>query len=151
MMKTLPLSYNRDMQDDKPELFGSVALCLDSVELMRAMLSDMTFDITQMKTAATSGSMTATDLAEQLVVSGMSFRDSHAAVGRIARKCAEQGHELSQLTFDQLRSLLPDASEAMHRSLSPDESVSVHATYGGPSPKALIQQLAEARAILTLP
>ena len=86
MMKGQPLGYNRDLQEDKPPLFDSIALCLDSLVLVREMLATMTFNLPKMAERAGEGFSTATGLAEALVKQGIPFRTAHELVGEWVRK-----------------------------------------------------------------
>jgi len=97
-LKGLPLSYNRDMQEDKEPLFDSVATLRDCLEVMAGCVATLRVDIDRMAAAARDPMLLATDLAEALVREGVPFREAHETVGRIVAHCVEGGHDLAGLS-----------------------------------------------------
>ena len=96
-MKGLPLSYNRDMQEDKEPLFDALDTVKASLAITCEMLGDTVFDAERMRAATEGGFMTATDLADYLVKKNLPFRQAHGVAGRIVACCQELGYELSEL------------------------------------------------------
>ena len=89
-MKGLPLSYNRDMQEDKEPLFDALDTVKASLAITCEMLGDTVFDTERMRAATEGGFMTATDLADYLVKKNLPFRQAHGVTGRIVARCQER-------------------------------------------------------------
>lgn len=143
MMKGLPLGYNRDQQEDKPALFDSVRLCMDSLHLCTQLLTTAKFDLERMDAVADEGYSPATGVAEALVLEGMAFRQAHEITGSLVRQCEEQGISLEQLEVDdpKLQHILKAATAA--------NSIALRDGLGGPGPTAMRAQLNEAMTYLT--
>ena len=106
-LKGLPLTYNRDMQEDKEPLFDSVTTLRDSLEVMAGSLATLRVDVDRMADAARDPMLLATDLAEALVGEGVPFREAHTAVGQIVAHCVEGGHDLAALSRETLQQFHP--------------------------------------------
>jgi argininosuccinate lyase len=102
-MKGLPLTYNRDMQEDKEPIFDSAATLADSLEVMAGALATLRVNEARMREAAGDPMLLATDLAETLVREGVPFREAHDAVGRIVGHCTREAVDLRSLDRDDLR------------------------------------------------
>ena len=102
-MKGLPLTYNRDMQEDKEPLFDSAATLGDSLEVMAGAVATLRVDTERMASAADDPMLLATDLAEVLVREGVPFREAHTVVGQIVAHCGERGVDLRSLSLAELR------------------------------------------------
>jgi argininosuccinate lyase len=148
LMKALPLGYNRDTQEDKPPLFDSIALCKDSLLLMRAMLQGGEFDKRRMRAAAEEGHIAATAVADYLASRGMPFREAHERVGRLVRACDERGIALREAPPDLIRTVLRCDPAPILPLLSAEAGIQSRDGYGGPGPSAMKTQLREARAAL---
>lgn len=148
MMKALPLGYNRDTQEDKPPLFDALALCRDSLLLMRTMIEGAQFDKQRMREAAEAGHIAATAVADFLASKGVPFRQAHERVGRLVRACEEVGLTLREATPDLIRSVLQADPDEILPLLSAEAGIRSRDGYGGPGPNAMKVQLAEARAAL---
>ena len=109
-LKGLPLTYNRDLQEDKEGLFDA----LDTVNATLATITDMLATLKpngdRMRKAASDPALMATDLAERLVQDGVPFRDAHHQVGRFVADCAAQGVSLDQATLEMMRRSIPTAT-----------------------------------------
>ncbi|NCG35909.1 MAG: argininosuccinate lyase [Actinobacteria bacterium] len=142
-LKGLPLTYNKDMQEDKEPLFDAVDTVRLTLLALDGMISTIRFRTDRMAEVASSPYAAATDLAEWLVASGMPFRQAHAVVGEIVRKALAGGGSLSDLVAadDQLG---PEAAAL----LEPGISVTRRTTRGGGSPAAVVDQLIRFRARL---
>ena len=103
LMKGLPLTYNRDMQEDKESLFDAADTLLASLEVMAPMVESMRFRPEAMALAAEGGYMTATDLADAMVRRGVPFREAHEAAGRAVRIALEKGVALGKLSAEDLK------------------------------------------------
>src|SRR5437899_603793 len=104
VLKGLPLSYNRDLQEDKGPLFDAVETVQGSLEMLASLVGGLTVRREAMARAAASGFLLATELADYLVLKGVPFRTAHAIVGRIVRDRLDHGKGLADITFDELRS-----------------------------------------------
>ena len=107
LMKGLPLTYNRDMQEDKESLFDAADTLLASLEVMAPMVESMRFRPEAMARAAEGGYMTATDLADAMVRRGVPFRQAHEAAGRAVRIAVDKGVALGVLSAEDLKQADP--------------------------------------------
>jgi len=139
-LKGLPLSYNRDLQEDKEPLFDAFDTCALSLAALAGLLSSVEFVDERMTAAADSPVNAATDLAEHLVEQGMPFREAHATVGGLVRQAIERGVPLDELLANDPR-LGPDAMPL----LEPGSAVRRRTTPGGAGPGPVAEQLARAR------
>jgi argininosuccinate lyase len=130
-MKGLPLTYNRDMQEDKPPIFDAVDTVKASLAVLDAMLPCIEFNRERMTETALKGYATATDIAEYLVRKGMPFRDAHATTGAIVLYCTEKKKGLSELTIEELRRFSPIIGEDIYKALTADGSVGMKRSRGG--------------------
>jgi argininosuccinate lyase len=116
-MKGLPLSYNRDLQEDKEALFDALETATTSVSLYAELMKGLVVNGAMMARAAASGYLLATELADYLVTKGVPFRDAHGITGRIVRACLDRDRELRDLTLADLRAFSDrfekDALDAM--------------------------------------
>src|SRR5262249_5853142 len=121
-MKGLPLAYNRDLQEDKPALFGPADTLSACLAGLAAMLPGLVFRTDGMAAAA-DGLLLATDLADLLVERGVPFRRAHEIVGRLVRHCLASGTALRDLDAAVLRQHSPLLTPALVRRLTPEFSV----------------------------
>jgi argininosuccinate lyase len=146
MMKGLPLTYGKDMQEDKEPTFeatDSLALC---VAAMTGMVRDMTPDPAAMARATRNGHLTATDLADGLVrLLGLPFREAHEITGRIVRLADEKGAALWDLPLAALQSVEPRITADLQKVLSVENSVASRTSFGGTAPDTVRQAIAQAR------
>jgi argininosuccinate lyase len=105
--KGLPLTYNKDLQEDKEGLFDTIDTVDLILQVLPPMLETATFRSDRMLTAAAGGFAMATDIADHLARSGMPFREAHEIVGRIVGYCVEQGKDFPDLTADEWRTFSP--------------------------------------------
>lgn len=141
MMKGLPLSYSKDMQEDKEGTFDALqtlSLCLAA---MTGMVRDMQPDLKAMKKAAGFGYATATDLADWLVrVLKMPFRDAHHVTGRLVGIASEKKVGLEKLSLAEMQAVEPKITEAVFAVLGVDQSVKSRVSYGGTAPANVRKQ-----------
>jgi argininosuccinate lyase len=146
VMKGLPMTYSKDMQDDKEPVFEAADTLALTVPAMTGMVSDMVFNPEAMAAAAGAGHATATDLADWLVrAGGLPFREAHHLTGRAVRLADAEGCTLAELTLEQLRSLSPAFGPEVFEVLSVQASVASRASEGGTAPRRV---RAAARAML---
>jgi argininosuccinate lyase len=135
-LKSLPLTYNRDLQEDKEPLFDAIDQTVLGLGAISGLLRTATFDLEAMAMAASSPYPAATDLAEWLVERGTPFREAHAIVGEIVRRALEGEGAMADLVAADDR-LGPEAAAL----LAPGISVTRRTTRGGAGPTAVADQL----------
>lgn len=141
MMKGLPLAYNKDMQEDKEAIFDAVdnvKLCL---ETFTPMLETMRVLKDNMRAAAAKGFINATDCADYLVKKGMPFRDAYKISGTLVAECISRGLTLETLPLEEYQKMTPLFTEDVYDAISLETCVRGRVSQGGPSPKAVAEQL----------
>ena len=145
VMKGLPLTYNKDMQEDKEPVFDSYDTTKDCLELMKRTLEKISFNRERIEEALKGGYITATDLAEYLVKKGIPFRTAHRIVGKIVLYAIEKEKELWELSIDELRSFSDAIEEDVYEWLDPIKSVQKREIFGGTGPKQVKRMIEELR------
>ena len=140
-VKGTPLTYDKDLQEDKEPLFDAADTVLGSLMACTGMLATCTFKEDRMREASHEGYMAATDLADYLVGKGMPFRIAHSVVGRIVGDCVREGVTLQQLSTDELRSYSELFDDDAHEALDIDNIVRRRTTFGGTGHEAVRAQL----------
>jgi len=140
-LKGLPMTYNRDLQEDKEPVFDSVDTVTAALAVLSAMLPALQVNRARMAAAATAGYTLATELADYLSGKGVPFRDAHGIVGAIVRDCIEKAVGLEQLTVGQLRKFSPHFDPDIHRWLRADAAVRRRRAIGGTSGENVRRQL----------
>ena len=148
IMKGLPLSYNRDMQEDKEPVFDTADTVSQTLAVMAAMLDSVTVHRDAMRHAAEDGFITATDLADYLVRKGLPFRQAHEVVGRAVLKALELTCGLKDLPLAEYKKLSALITNDVYRSLSVDASVGRRISYGGTAPANLKKRLAALKKLV---
>jgi len=148
MLKGLPLSYNRDLQEDKVHLFDGVDTTRSCVRLMNLMLSQITFFPEKMAEAVRGDFSNATDLADYLVTKGMPFRQAHELVGAIVRECLNKQIPLEAMSLDQMRAFSPLIEASVFNALPPLSVLKARTSRGGTSPSAVQFQIQKAKELL---
>ena len=149
LMKSQPLAYNKDNQEDKEPLFDTVDTLKASLHLFAGMMPEIKFKHDNMKTAALQGFSTATDLADYLVVKGVAFRDAHEVVGKAVRYGIDQGKDLSEMTTDELKQFSDLISDDVHDVLTLEGSVAARNHIGGTAPAQVKAAIARAEKRIT--
>jgi argininosuccinate lyase len=145
-MKGLPLTYSKDMQDDKAPLFEAYDLLDLSLAAMTGMVSTVAFDTARMRAVAATGFSTATDLADWLVREhGIAFREAHHITGAAVKLCEARGGELEALSADDLASIDPRLAGTALPDLSVEGSVASRTSTGGTAPVRVREAVAAAR------
>jgi argininosuccinate lyase len=150
MCKGLPLTYNRDLQEDKEPLFDTVDTILKILSVFPGMISGLKINEINMLNAASDPALMATDLAEELVKNGMPFRTAHHRVGSLVKWCAENNKGLNELTLDEMSITIPEATEECLALFSPVASVNKRNITGGTGPDEVRRQLQFWRAKLSI-
>ncbi len=148
IMKGLPLSYNRDLQEDKLPVFDTVDTLKACLEIMTEMLPGIKFRTERMRTSAGEAYSTATDIAEYLVKKDVPFREAHEITGKIVLYCIEKDITLQSLELEKLKAFSPVISKDIFSVLDPAESVKARSTYGGTSPSEVRRQIKRYKKIL---
>jgi len=148
LVKGLPLSYNRDLQEDKEPLFDAFDTLAASLQIARGALETAVFDTQKMRAVAGGGFATATDVADYLVRRGVPFREAHEITGAAVRRCEATGRELWDLTLDEWRALDARFDEGVLEAVQVEGSVAARQSEGGTAPVRVREQLAAARAVL---
>jgi len=148
MMKGLPLTYNRDLQEDKEQVFDAVDTVADSLAIMAELLENISFNLKRMNEAASLGCLTATDLAEYLVEKGVPFREAHGIVGRVVASCLERGCEPDQLSLADLRAFSEAINEDVYGRLTVAGSVNSRLATGNTGLPRVTEALAKAEESL---
>jgi argininosuccinate lyase len=140
-LKGLPMTYNRDMQEDKEPLFDSIDTVLLSLEGMLEMLSGIRLNKERMIDAVYSNFSTATDLADYLVKKGLAFRECHEISGRIVKYCEEERKDFFKLTVKELKQFSPLFDDDITEILDPAESTERKLSGGSTSKNEIINQI----------
>ncbi len=144
LLKALPLSYNRDLQDDKPPLFDSVDCLLATLDVMAAMLPRLRFRKERLEEAAADPSLLATDLADYLVRKGMPFRSAYRAVRELVAYARAQGRSLRELSLEEYRRF-SELFDEDALTLDARAAVAARDIPGGTAPTRVQEALREAR------
>ena len=145
LMKSQPLAYNKDNQEDKEPLFDTVDTLRDCLRAFADMVPALQVDRDAMRAAASAGYATATDLADYLVRKGLAFRDAHEAVGKAVAAASAGGRELAELSLDELRGFAEMIEEDVYQVLTLEGSVAARDHIGGTAPSQVRAAVARAR------
>jgi argininosuccinate lyase len=143
ILKGLPMTYNRDLQEDKEPLFDTVDVAKACLGILAAMIGRLTYNRERMEAGAGGGFSTATDVAEYLVMKGVPFREAHGIVGRIVSFCVRDGKELSGLTLQEFRGFYKGFEKDVFRRLTVRQSVNARKTAGGTAEETVRRRIAE--------
>ena len=147
VLKGLPLTYNRDMQEDKEGLFDTVDSVLATLRVMAGVVSTMRIDARRMGEAARAGYALATDIADYLVAKGMSFREAHGVVSRLSAHAVEHGKRFDELPLDTYRRFSDQFDEDV-KEISVESSVAARDVPGGTGFEQVGRAISNARAQL---
>ncbi len=142
VMKGLPLTYSKDMQEDKEQTFDAADNLMLALAAMTGMVSDMTANRESLETAASSGFSTATDLADWLVRSlNMPFRDAHHVTGALVKLAEDKGCDLPDLSLADMQSVHDKITKDVFDVLGVHNSVASRTSYGGTAPSEVRAQV----------
>ncbi len=131
VMKSLPLSYNRDMQEDKTALFSTVDILSECLEIYIKMLPKLKVNKEAMQQATSTGFLNATDMADYLVTKGMAFRQAHGCVGEAVAYASNKKKELHELTLKELKSFSSHIEKGIFNILTIDQMINRRKSFGG--------------------
>ena len=145
LMKSQPLAYNKDNQEDKEPLFDTLDTVLDCLKVYADMMASISLNRDAMRAAASEGYTTATDLADYLVRKGVAFRDAHEVVGKAVHAAIESGKDLSALSLGELQAFSPIIDKDVFDVLTLEGSVNARAHVGGTAPANVRKAVKDAR------
>jgi argininosuccinate lyase len=144
-LKGLPLTYNRDLQEDKEPVFDAVDTLLLVLPAMAGLVSSMQFRADRLARGAAAGHALATDVAELLVRRGVAFREAHEAVGHLVVWCQVNDCELGDVSDEDLQKVSPHLTPDVRSVLSVSGAIAARDTVGGTAPGRVADQLAALR------
>ncbi|HEX8719588.1 MAG TPA: argininosuccinate lyase [Pyrinomonadaceae bacterium] len=148
VVKGLPLTYNKDMQEDKEAVFGAADTARESLEVTATVLRNVRLREGRARDAASVGYMNATEMADYLVRRGLPFREAHEAAGRMVLYGLSKGLELHELELEELRGFSALVGEDVYEALSLERTLASKSQAGGTAPERVREALAAARASL---
>ncbi len=148
IMKSLPLAYNKDMQEDKEALFDAADTVSNCIKVFSGMLASVKYNKTKMKEAAGKGFANSTDAADYLARKGVPFREAHETTGKIISYCIENSKTLEELSLEEYKQFSVLIGKDIYGDISLEKCVSARNTPGGPAPSAVMAQINEARSYL---
>jgi argininosuccinate lyase len=149
LMKSQPLAYNKDNQEDKEPLFDTVDTVRNSLTIMADLATGIVVKEDNMRNAVLKGFATATDLADYLVKRGVAFRDAHEAVATAVRLANQSNRRLEDLSLEELRSFSSHITDDVYAVLSPEGSAAARNHIGGTAPEQVRAAIARARIRLS--
>ena len=147
IMKGLPLTYNRDLQEDKEGLFDTIDTITSTLNVYSQMMNGLTLYSGRVAGLSSESYMLATDLADYLVVRGVPFREAHGIVRALCMYCEENITDLQSLPIDKYREFSASFDESVY-DITAESSVSARSVYGGTAPDRVLAGLEEATGIL---
>lgn len=150
MLKGLPSTYNKDMQEDKLPLFNSVENIIDILKIADRILYKIKFNREKIVESIDKSFMYAVDIADFLVEKGIAFRDAHKITGRIIFYCIEKNKKLKEITEEELKNILPVGVniKEINDLLAPEKSVNLKKTYGSTNLNQINLQIKNAKKYL---
>jgi len=147
-LKGLPLTYNRDLQEDKEPVFDAADTLLLVLPAMAGLVSTLNFHAERLARGASTGFALATDLAELLVRRGVPFREAHEVVGHLVVWCQVHDCDLPDVSDEDLARISPHLTPDIREVLSVQGALAARSAYGGTAPKRVAEQLAALRAVV---
>ena len=144
-MKSLPLAYNRDMQEDKATLFSTVDTLKAVIEVVARMLPHVRFKTETLRRESHTGFLNATDLADYLVGRGLAFREAHGVVGQAVAHAIAQGKELHDLSLSELQSFSSLIDEGVFAALTLERVIDRRTSWGGTATSRVTAAMTKAR------
>ena len=131
VLKSLPLAYNKDMQEDKEGMFDSLATLQGALQLMAPMIATMKVNRDRMRQAVNQDFSNATDIADYLVNKGLPFRQAHEIIGKLVLHCIQNNIYLLDLSLDQYKTFSTLFADDIYEVLQPEHVVNARNVYGG--------------------
>lgn len=147
-LKALPLSYNRDLQEDKPALFDALDTVQSSVQVMTGLMRRLKVNREVLKRALQGGGLLATELADYLVLRGIPFREAHSITGRIVRAALDQGREITELSLEEMRGFCERIDKNVFARLTATAAIDHKGQIGGTAKARVEQRIKELERLL---
>ena len=141
LMKGLPLTYNRDLQEDRENLFDAYDTTISCVKIFAKMIGTASWNVDKMEASCVGGHANATDLADYLVRKGMPFRVAHEVSARSVRYCIENNINLEEMPLEEYKKLSDLIEEDVFQVLPPRACAYIRKTTGGPAPEKVKEQI----------
>jgi len=148
-LKALPLSYNRDLQEDKPALFDALDTVIASVDVLTELIRRLTINRDVLKQTVQSGGMLATEVADYLVTRGVPFRDAHAITGRLVRAAMDQGRELTDFSLEELQAFSERIDKNLFLRLTVTAAIDRKSQVGGTARTRVEQRIKDLERMLS--
>ena len=148
IMKGLPLAYNKDMQEDKEQVFDAIDSALACLNVFAPMVRTLTIRPAALRSAAAAGFINATDCADYLAKKGVPFRQAYGMVGKLVRLCIEREKNLETLELYVYKSVSPLFERDIYQAISLETCVNARGSLGGPSPGAVKAHIEQTGAFI---
>ncbi len=148
ILKGLPLSYNRDLQEDKPPLFDAIDTVMGCLSVMAPMMGTMKVNVATLKHWCDYGFLAATELADFLAERGVPFRTAHGVVRKLVAYCQSKGVRLDRLSLSELQQFHPKFDAHALDLLAPEKVVRAKTSYGGTSPASVARQISKLKKLI---
>jgi len=148
VLKSLPLAYNKDMQEDKEGMFDTVRTLQGALQLFAPMITTMKVNKDIMRQAVNQDFSNATDIADFLVGKGLPFRQAHEVIGKTVLYCIQQGKYLLDLTLEEFKQFSPLFDDRIYAVLQPENVVNARNVYGGTASPQVSEAIARAQVEL---
>ncbi len=148
VLKGLPLTYNRDLQEDKEPLFDAVDSTLATLRMLTEVITVVHFDVDAMRRAASDPALQATDVAEHLVANGVPFREAHTIVGALVAQTITTGRTLADLDVTEWQAASKHFDPSVVHLFDPDAALRRRDVPGGPGPRSVARQITRGRALV---
>lgn len=148
VLKGTPLTYNKDMQEDKEGMFDTLQTIVGSLKIFEGMVRTMTVNTERLNQAVHSDFSNATELADYLATKGMPFRKAHEVTGKLVFKCIQKGIFLQDLTLDEMKEESELIEEDVYAVLKPENAVARRLSQGGTGFEQVKKQIEKAKACL---
>lgn len=149
LLKALPLSYNRDLQEDKPALFDALDTVKACLHVMTELMRRLKVNGEALKRAVQGGGLLATELADYLVLRGVPFREAHGITGRIVRAALDQGRDVTDLSLEELQAFCERIDKSVFPRLTTTAAIDHKGQIGGTARGRVEQRLKELERLLS--
>lgn len=149
LLKALPLSYNRDLQEDKPALFDALDTVTASLRVMTELMRRLKVNEECLKRALQGGGLLATELADYLVIRGVPFREAHGITGRIVRAALDQGRDITDFSLEELQAFCERIDKSVFSRLTTAAAINHKRQIGGTARARVEQRINELEQLLS--
>ena len=148
LVKALPLSYNRDLQEDKPPVFEALKDTINSVKMMTLLVQGIKLKRENIEKWISAGYLLATEIADYLVLKGIPFRKAHHITGEIVLYAEKQGKNLEELSIEEFKKFSKEIDEDIYEWLTPEHAISRRELFGGTGFNSVKAQIESAKEFL---